>query len=53
LYITGECSSPTGGYAVDRKRHVPQGINPAYLLLDKKVRQPSGPVAQVKTGSSA
>jgi len=49
LHVTGECSFPTAGYAVELKRHAPQGINPAYLLLDKTVREPSGPAAQVIT----
>jgi len=49
LHVTGECWFPTAGYSVELKRHVPQGINPAYLLLDKIVRKPSGQAAQVET----
>ncbi len=49
LHVTGECSFPTAGYSVELRRHSPQGVNPAYLLLDKVVRAPSGPVAQVVT----
>lgn len=49
LHVTGECSFPTAGYAVELRRHAPQGINPAYLLLDKIIRGPGGPVPQVVT----
>jgi hypothetical protein len=49
LRVTGTCTFPTSGYAVKLVRHVPQGINPNHLLLDKIVDAPSGPVLPVIT----
>jgi hypothetical protein len=49
LRVTGTCTYPTAGYKVKLRHHAPQGINPKDLLLDKIVRAPSGPVAQVIT----
>ncbi len=49
LNVTGECKFPTAGYSVELIKHSPQGINPAYLLLDKIVHAPSGSVAEVST----
>jgi hypothetical protein len=34
---------------VELRRHVPQGINPRDVLLERVVTAPSGPVAQVVT----
>ncbi len=52
LHVRGECSFPAAGYSVELVRHAPQGPNPAYLLLDKVVRPPSRPTAQVITDVS-
>jgi hypothetical protein len=49
LRVRGICTFPTSGYAVKLRRHVPQGINPNHLLLDKIVVPPSGPVLPVIT----
>jgi hypothetical protein len=49
LTVTGRCRFPTGGYKVTLKEAVPQGINPAILLLRKTVRRPTGNVIQVLT----
>jgi hypothetical protein len=47
LHVTGTCRFPTHGYKVTLKEAVPQGINPAILLLKKIVTPPSGPVIQI------
>jgi hypothetical protein len=49
LHVRGECEFPTAGYAVELRRREPQGINPKDLLLDRVVREPSEPTAQVVT----
>ncbi len=49
LRVTGTCTFDTAGYTVELRRHVPQGINPKDLLLDKIVIAPSDPAAQVLT----
>jgi hypothetical protein len=49
LYVTGQCTFPTPGYTVTLRRAVPQGINPAILLLEKVVTAPTGVVPQVVT----
>jgi hypothetical protein len=49
LHVRGECEFPTAGFSVELRRREPQGINPRDLLLDRIVREPSGPVAQVVT----
>lgn len=46
LHVTGKCVFPKHGYKVTLKKAVPQGINPAILLLLKVVKPPSGPVIQ-------
>ena len=46
LRVTGRCRFPTHGYKVKLIKAVPQGINPAILLLKKVVTPPSGPVIQ-------
>ncbi|HJQ30653.1 MAG TPA: hypothetical protein VJ866_00660 [Pyrinomonadaceae bacterium] len=46
LHVTGRCTFPTHGYKVTLKEAVPQGINPAILLLQKVVKPPTGPVIQ-------
>lgn len=42
LIVTGECPVPTPGYTVTLTETIPPGINPAYLLLDMKVKGPTG-----------
>jgi hypothetical protein len=42
LRVTGKCRFPTHGYKVTLKVAVPQGINPAILLLKKTVKPPTG-----------
>ncbi|HJX83184.1 MAG TPA: hypothetical protein VJ723_02430 [Candidatus Angelobacter sp.] len=42
LRVTGRCTFPTPGFKVTFKHHVPQGINPLILLLDKIVTPPTG-----------
>ena len=49
VLVTGTCTVPTSGDTVELRRHEPQGINPADLLLDLVVNQPSGPAAEVLT----
>lgn len=46
LHVTGKCVFPTHGYKVTLKKAVPQGINPAILLLLKVVKRPTGFVIQ-------
>jgi len=46
LHVVGKCVFPTHGYKVTLKKAVPQGINPAILLLQKVVKPPTGPVIQ-------
>jgi hypothetical protein len=47
LRVTGKCRFPTRGYKVTLKEAVPQGKNPAILLLRKTVTPPTGPVIQI------
>jgi hypothetical protein len=47
LRVTGTCTMPTPGYAVELRRHAPQGINPRDLLLDRIVTPPSGIQPQI------
>jgi hypothetical protein len=42
LHVTGKCVFPKHGYKVTLKKAVPQGINPAILLLRKTVKPPTG-----------
>ena len=49
LYVTSTCEFPTTGYEVSLSRHEPQGANPRDLLLELKVKEPSGPVREVIT----
>lgn len=46
LHVTGRCVFPKHGYKVTLKEAVPQGINPAILLLQKIVKPPTGIVIQ-------
>jgi hypothetical protein len=45
LVVTGTCTFPRAGYAVELRRHEPQGINREDVLLDKIVTEPTGPTA--------
>ena len=47
FYVTGKCTFPRRGYKVRLVKAVPQGINPAILLLRKIVTPPSGPSATI------
>ena len=47
LRVTGKCLFPKHGYKVTLKEAVPQGINPAILLLQKIVKPPTGFVIQI------
>lgn len=49
LRVQGVCIFPTPGFKVTLKRHVPQGINPAILILDKTVKRPTGIEPQIVT----
>lgn len=49
LRVHGVCTFPTPGFKVTLKRHVPQGINPAILILDKTVKRPTGIEPQIVT----
>lgn len=42
LHVTGKCVFPKHGYKVKLTKAVPQGINPAILLLRKTVKPPTG-----------
>jgi len=42
LTVTGKCIFPKHGFKVTLKEAVPQGINPAILLLKKTVKPPTG-----------
>lgn len=42
LRVTGKCLFPKHGFKVTLKEAVPQGINPAILLLRKTVKAPTG-----------
>jgi len=46
LRVTGKCLFRTHGFKVTLKDAVPQGINPAILLLRKTVKPPTGIVIQ-------
>ena len=47
LHVTGKCTFPTGGYSVQLKPHVPQGINPKIYIMDKVVHVPTGNVTHI------
>jgi len=49
LFVIGTCVFPTTGWTVKLKRAVPQGTNPAILILDKIVKPPTGIVLPVIT----
>jgi hypothetical protein len=47
INVTGSCTFPTHGYKAKLTKAVPQGINPAILLLKLTITKPSGPVIQI------
>lgn len=49
LIVTGRCTFPTSGWSVKLTPHIPQGVNPHDLLLDRIVTPPTGPVLDVLT----
>lgn len=49
LHIKGTCCFPTAGWAVEVKRHEPQGINPYILMLDVVASQGGSVAPQVLT----
>lgn len=49
LTVRGSCTCPTGGYQAALKKAVPQGINPAILLLELTTVAPTGIVNQMVT----
>ena len=49
LHVTGKCTFPTGGYAVELKPMKPQGINLKIYLLAKTVHAPTAPATDVVT----
>lgn len=49
VHVTGACTFPTSGFKAELRYHEPQGINPADLLLDLLVTEPTGPVNEVMT----
>lgn len=44
INVVGQCTFPTHGYKVKLTKAVPQGINPAILLLKLTITKPTGPV---------
>jgi hypothetical protein len=49
LTVKGICTCPTGGFTVSLTKAVPQGINPAILILDLETVAPTGIVNQMVT----
>ncbi len=49
LTVKGTCDMPTPGYRLSLERAVPQGINPAILILELVTTPPPGIVPQVVT----
>lgn len=46
IHVIGSCTFPTHGYKAKLTTAVPQGKNPAYLLLRLTITKPTGPVIQ-------
>jgi hypothetical protein len=46
IHVVGSCTFPTHGYKVKLTKAVPQGKNPAYLMLRLTITKPTGPVIQ-------
>jgi hypothetical protein len=44
INVVGQCTFPTHGYKVKLTKAVPQGINPAILMLRLTITKPTGPV---------
>jgi len=49
VHVIGRCVFPTTGFKVKLVKAVPQGINPAILLLRKVVTPPAGIALPIKT----
>ena len=49
VHVIGKCTFPTTGFKVKLVKAVPQGINPAILLLRKVVTPPAGFALPIKT----
>lgn len=47
IHVVGKCTFPTPGYKVKLTKAVPQGINPAILLLRLTITKPTGIVPPV------
>jgi hypothetical protein len=41
LRVDGKCQVSLSGYKVEIKRAIPQGVNPAYLILELSITEPS------------
>lgn len=46
INVVGQCTFPTPGYKAKLTKAVPQGINPAILLLKLTITKPTGPIIQ-------
>jgi hypothetical protein len=46
INVVGSCTFPTHGYKAKLTKAVPQGKNPAYLMLRLTITKPTGPVIQ-------
>jgi hypothetical protein len=53
LYVVGQCTFPIPAFTVLLRHHVPQGVNPAILILDKVVMPPTEPQPEVVTTGEA
>ena len=49
LHVKGKCVYPTAGWAITLEKAVPQGVNPAVLILNRIAKVPQGPAAQQQT----
>jgi hypothetical protein len=49
LHVKGKVTVPTTGYKAQLVEAVPQGINPAILLLRLELTKPTGPAGQMVT----
>ena len=49
LHVEGQCEFETAGYKVELRPVVPQGTNPNVYILERVVKKPTGPVADVVT----
>jgi hypothetical protein len=49
LHVTGECTVGSPGHQCELKIKEPQGTNPADLLLDLVIAEPTSPQPEVMT----